>query len=109
MVGQSLCAAIWQRRLRLKQTLTIPRTFYDRSLHSRHSRQSHYLGQVELTHRGRSELSLRLRHCRLWRNQAGQKRSFLSQVVPSPESFKNLVPQTLGKTAFDFVTFLATT
>lgn len=36
-----------------------------------------------------------------------QKRSFLSQAVLMPELLKNLVPQTLGKTAFDFVTFLA--
>lgn len=37
----------------------------------------------------------------------GQKRSVLSQAWPSPESLKNPVPETLGKTVFDFVTFLA--
>jgi hypothetical protein len=34
-----------------------------------------------------------------------QKRSFLSQALLSPKSLKNLAPQTLGKTAFDFGTF----
>ncbi|WP_229802356.1 hypothetical protein [Paramylibacter ulvae] len=37
-----------------------------------------------------------------------QKRSFLSYLMLTPELLKNPVPQTLGKTAFDFVTFLAT-
>ncbi len=36
-----------------------------------------------------------------------QKRSFLSQALLTLESLKNLVPQTLGETAFGFVTFLA--
>jgi hypothetical protein len=31
----------------------------------------------------------------------------LSRALPTLESLKNLVPQTLGKTRFDFVTFLA--
>jgi hypothetical protein len=35
------------------------------------------------------------------------KRSFLSLATIPPESLKNLVPQTLGETLFDFVTFLA--
>jgi hypothetical protein len=36
-----------------------------------------------------------------------QKRSFLSQALLTLESLESLVPQTLGKTAFDFVTVLA--
>ncbi len=36
-----------------------------------------------------------------------QKRSFLSHTLPTQESLKIIVPQTLGKTRFDFVTFLA--
>ena len=36
-----------------------------------------------------------------------QKRSFLSQSTLGLKSLKNLVPQTLGKTAFDFGSFLA--
>lgn len=36
-----------------------------------------------------------------------RKRSFLSFGRVLPKSLKNLVPQTLGKTLFDFVTFLA--
>jgi len=36
-----------------------------------------------------------------------QKRPFLSLTAWSPESLKILVPQTLGKTSIDFVTFLA--
>lgn len=43
----------------------------------------------------------------LWSQCAGQIRSFLSQALPTPESLKNLVLQTLGKTRLDFVTFLA--
>jgi hypothetical protein len=35
------------------------------------------------------------------------KRSFLSQALLTRESLKSLEPQTLGKTAFDFATFLA--
>lgn len=38
---------------------------------------------------------------------ACQKRSFLSQPLLTSESLENLVPQTLGKTVFDVVTFLA--
>ena len=38
-----------------------------------------------------------------------QYRSFVSRALLKPEGLKNLVPQTLGKTAFDFVTFLAGT
>jgi hypothetical protein len=37
----------------------------------------------------------------------GQKRSFLSRATISPKSLKLLVTQTLGRTHFDFVTFLA--
>lgn len=37
----------------------------------------------------------------------GQKRSFLSLAEMRPRALKNLLPQTLGKTLFDFVTFLA--
>ena len=33
--------------------------------------------------------------------------SFLAQALLTPGSLNNLVPQTLGKTAFDFVTLLA--
>ena len=36
-----------------------------------------------------------------------QKRSFLSLKTKGSETLKNLVSQTLGKTRFDFVTFLA--
>ncbi|WP_300012514.1 hypothetical protein [uncultured Roseobacter sp.] len=36
-----------------------------------------------------------------------QKRSFLSLTTASLETLKNIVSQTLGKTLFDFVTFLA--
>jgi len=35
-----------------------------------------------------------------------QKRSFLSHTVTGSETLKNLASQTLGKTRFDFVTFL---
>ena len=35
-----------------------------------------------------------------------QKQSFSAQALLTPESLKSLVPQTLGKTTFDFVTFL---
>jgi len=34
-----------------------------------------------------------------------QKRSFLSQELMMPEPLTSLVPKTLGKTAFGFVTF----
>lgn len=36
-----------------------------------------------------------------------QKRSFLSPAATDPQTLKILVPQTLGETRFDFVTFLS--
>ncbi|WP_281251748.1 hypothetical protein [Yoonia maricola] len=36
-----------------------------------------------------------------------QKRSFLSLAATRPKALKNLVPQSLGETRIDFVTFLA--
>ncbi|UWQ75458.1 hypothetical protein [Leisingera sp. M658] len=41
------------------------------------------------------------------KNHPAKKRSFLSLTTPTPESWKNIVPQTFGKTQLDFVTFLA--
>ncbi len=36
-----------------------------------------------------------------------KKRSFLSEGLLTPEAMKNHVPQTLGETVFDFVSFIA--
>jgi len=41
------------------------------------------------------------------KNRQCQKRSFLSLRGVLPKSLKNLLPQNLGRTPFDFVTFLA--